>query len=98
MIDFLIRLLPYVALVIRYADDPNRSYWKVWLLVYTVIVWLVDMALAHTLMVRTFGWPKRGEWTISDTLERLYPTKHPDAVRLTLAIKSVAPGHIKAAI
>jgi hypothetical protein len=98
MIDFLIKLLPYVAPAIRYADDPNRSYWRVHLLLYTFFVWAVDVVLAHTLMVREFGDPECGEWTISDTLERLYPTKHPQAVRLSLAIHAVSPGHIKAVL
>lgn len=98
MIDFIIRLLPYVAPAIRYADDKNRSYWKLHLVVYTGIVLAVDIALAHTLMVKVFGKPQGKERTISDTLERLYPIGHPDAVRLTLAIKAVAPGHIKAAM
>ena len=98
MIDLLLKLLPYIAPAIRYADNPNRSPWRVDLLAYTLFVWLADMALAHTLMVHKFGFPQRGEWTISDTLERLYPTGYPDAVRLAKAINFVSPGHIKAAI
>lgn len=107
MIDYLIKLLPYVAPAIVFADNFYLPWqaknWKAivawpFLVVYTTLVWVGDLILAHTFMVRTFGWPKRGEWTISDTLERLYPTKQPDAVRLAKAINFVSPGHIKAAI
>lgn len=98
MIGLLIKLLPYVAPAIRYADDPKRSYWRLHLLTYAIIIWLVDMVLAHTVMVPYFGLPKIGEITISHTLERLYPVGNADAVRLALSINSVAPGHIKAAV
>jgi hypothetical protein len=97
MIALLIKLLPYVAPAIRYADDPNRNPWRVDLLAYTLFVWVADMALAHTLMVRKFGFPQRGEWTISHTLERLYRAENYEAMLLAWAINHVAPGHIKAA-
>lgn len=98
MIYLLIKLLPYVAPAIRYADNPNRNHWRVDLLAYTLFVWVADMVLAHTLMVFAFGWPKRGEWTISHTLERLYPAENYQAMLLAWAINHVSPGHIKAAI
>jgi hypothetical protein len=107
MIDFLIKLLPYVAPAIVFADNfywPwQAKNWKAlvawpFLVAYTLFVWIADMVMAHTLMVHKFGFPQRGEWTISHTLERLYPTGHPDAVRLAEAINFVSPGHIKAAI
>jgi hypothetical protein len=31
----------------------------------------LDVIIAHTTWVFIAGWPKKGEWTISDTLERL---------------------------
>lgn len=89
MIDFLIRLLPYIAPAIRYADDPKRSYWNVPLLVYTVFVWAADMLIAHL-----FFAPNRYEWTVSHVLERTYNTS-PDLKRLALAINAVSPRHIR---
>lgn len=96
MIDFIIRLLPYVAPAIRYADAKPCNYWKLHLVVYTAIIVALDVILAYTVWAYHMGFPKHGEWTISHTLERLYPTGHPDAVRLSKAINSVAPNHIKA--
>lgn len=97
MIYLLIKLLPYVAPAIRYADNPNRNPWRVDLLAYTLFVWVVDVALAHTFMVPTFGWPKGKELTISDILERLCPTGNLNAIALAWAINHLSPGHIKAA-
>ncbi|MCE2983406.1 MAG: hypothetical protein LW832_07555 [Parachlamydia sp.] len=107
MIDFLIRLLPYVGPAIVFADNfywPWQSKnWKAlvawpFLVVYTALVWVGDLILAHTAIADIFGKPQGNELTISDTLERVYPTGHPDAVRLAKAINFVSPGHIKAAI
>lgn len=97
MIDFLIKLLPLAAPAIRYADNPNRNHWRVDLLAYTLLVWLADMALAHTAWAYYYGFPQRGEWTISHTLERLYPAHDPKITWLVLSINFVSPGHIKAA-
>ena len=90
MIDFLIRLLPYAAPAIRYADNPQRNYWHIHLLIYTLIVWVLDMLIAHL-----FFSPQKGEWTISDTLERTAYLSL-DSLRLALAIHAISPGHIKA--
>lgn len=107
MIDFLIRLLPYIAPAIVFADNfywPwQAKKWKAFvawpfLVVYAFLVWIADIVLAHTAMVNLFGRPRGKELTISDMLERLYPTGYPDAVRLARAINFVSPGHIKAAI
>ena len=89
MIDFLTRCLPLVAPALRYADNPNRSLWRIDLLAYTIFVWLVDMALAHL-----FFSPQKNEWTISHTLERtaLLSQKHRDFAE---AINKISPGHIK---
>lgn len=107
MIDFLIRLLPCIAPAIVFADN---FYWpwqaKNWralvawpfLVVYTTLVWVGDLILAHTAWAYYMGWPKRGEWTISHTLERLYREENYEAMLLAWAINNVSPGHIKAAI
>jgi hypothetical protein len=92
VIGFLLKCLPLVAPAIRYSDNPNRSYWHVHLLVYAIIIWLLDMVLAHL-----FFSPKKGEWTISHTLERTAPhsLKH---WQLGEAINKISSGHIKALI
>ena len=89
MIGFLLKCLPLVAPTIRYADNPNRSYWQVHLLVYAIIIWLLDMVIAHL-----FFSPQKGEWTISHTLER---TSSASLAHLTLAleINRISPNHIK---
>lgn len=89
MIDFLIKLLPYVAPALRYADDPNRSYWRVHLLVFTLVVYGLDIVAAHL-----FFAPQKGEWTISHTLERTAKSslKH---LALALEIKRISPNHFK---
>jgi hypothetical protein len=87
---FLIACLPLIAPALRYADNPNRSYWRIDLLVFALLVWVIDMILAHL-----FFAPKKNEWTISHTLERtaLYSHKH---WLLALAINKISPRHIKA--
>lgn len=97
MIALLVKLLPLVAPAIRYADDKNRCYWKLHLVVGALIVAIADVILAHTAWAYYFGFPQRGEVTISHTLERLYPKGDADVVRLAKAINHVSPGHIKAA-
>lgn len=89
MIALLIRLLPYITPALRYADDPNRSYWRVHLLAYTVIVWVADMVLAAL-----FFSPQRDEWTISHTLERTALVSTPHRM-LALEINRISPNHIK---
>lgn len=88
MNDLLIKLLPYVAPAIRYADNPNRSHWQVHLLVYTLFVWIADIILAQL-----FFSPRSGEYTISSVITRTQYTS-PDAKRLVDAIELVSPGHI----
>tara|TARA_R110000868_G_scaffold47471_3_gene155629 strand:- start:1285 stop:1608 length:324 start_codon:yes stop_codon:yes gene_type:complete len=104
MINLLIRLLPYIAPAIVFADNfywPwQAKSWKAFvawpfLVAYTALIWVADMLLAHTLMVPYFGFPKIGEVTISHVLERLYPTGNENAVKLALAINFISPGHIK---
>ena len=104
MIALLIRILPYIAPAIVFADN---FYWpwqaRSWtalvawpfLVIYTTLVWSADILLAHTLMVPYFGMPRIGEITVSHTLERICPTGDKNAIKLALAINFVSPGHIK---
>lgn len=89
MIDLLMRLLPHIAPTIRYADNPQRNLWRIDLVVYTVIVYWCDRAIA-----KLYFDPQGNEKTISDTLERTIFT-NPNSLRLAKAIDVVAPGHIK---
>ena len=92
MIDLLIKLLPYIAPALRYADNPNRSYWRLDLLVFTLLVWIADMVVAHICFE-----PQKREWTISHVLER-EAAVFPEAMRLAQAINAISPRHIKAVI
>ena len=89
MIDLLIKSLWLVAPALRYADNPNRSYWQIHLLAYTILVWVIDMVIA-----RVWFAPQPNEWTISHTLERTagVSLRH---MELALAINRISPGHIK---
>ena len=89
MIDFLIRLLPYIAPALKFADNPNRSYWRVDLIVFTLVVYWCDRAIANL-----YFHPQGNEKTISDTLERTAPI-FPNCRKLALAINAISPGHIK---
>lgn len=66
MIDTLTRCLPFAAPALRYSDNPNRPMWRLDLLAYTIVVWVLDMVLAHL-----FFSPQRGEWTFSTRGNRL---------------------------
>lgn len=61
---------------------------------------VLDVLIAHTTWAMVFGWPERGEWTISHTLERIVSEhKHPRwllAAAIAQEINTVQPGHIKA--
>lgn len=62
----------------------------------------LDVFIAHTTWALVFGWPKRGEWTISHTLERIVSEhKHPRwllaaAVAQEINEESPTGKHIKA--
>jgi hypothetical protein len=88
-------ILKLATPALRFADKPN--YWNVPLLVYTIFVWLVDMLLAHTVWAYFFGFPHKGEWTISHTLERLVKTDLWCAL-FACEINAIAPGHIKVVV
>ena len=87
--NLLIKLMPYAAPALRYVDNPNRNYWRVDLLLFTLVVYALDVAIAHL-----FFAPKRGEWTISHVLERTAKSslKH---LALALEINRISPNHIK---
>jgi hypothetical protein len=96
VIDFLLLL---AAPALRFADNPHRPMWRIDLVTHTLLVALLDVLLAHTLWAWFFGFPKRGEWTISHTLERLIKTDAVDRLWLfgfALRINEISPGHIKA--
>lgn len=65
MIDLLILLLK-PALAAVEGKSRNPLHWLAALVAY-----VLDIAIAHTTWVALAGWPQRGEWTISQTLERL---------------------------
>ena len=90
MIDILIILLRPALL---WESDPKR-YW--WLTPVALVAWISDIIAAHTSWAVLAGFPKKGEWTISHTLERLVYT---DDFYTSLArkINSLSPNksHIK---
>jgi len=58
------------------VSNPRR-YW--YFAPITVLAWVIDVVLCHTFWPLLAGWPQRGEYTISDTLERLCADyHHPD--------------------
>lgn len=73
MIDLLILLLK-PALAAVEGKSRNPFHWLA-----ALIAWPLDILIAHTTWVALAGWPQRGEWTISQTLERLVQdTSRPD--------------------
>jgi len=59
-------VLLYPALLC--ISSPLRYFY---LIPFVLGAWLIDCILCHTFWALAFGWPKHGEVTISDTLERL---------------------------
>lgn len=97
MIDILILLLKPALL----WESNKARYW--YLVPVALVAWVADMIAAHTTWVPIAGWPRRGEWTISHTLERLCLESAPDQmfyISLARKINRMAPGgrHIKAVI
>lgn len=65
MIDlFLLLLRP--ALLAAEGGSWNPLHWLALLIAFPL-----DVLIAHTYWAALAGWPQRGEWTISHTLERL---------------------------
>jgi hypothetical protein len=82
---------------LRFLDNPKKYWYFFWA---PIPAWLVDFFLCHTFWALAFGWPKEGEVTISDMLERLCNEyEHPDNllfIQIGLKINRVAGfAHIK---
>lgn len=99
MIDILILLL---RPALWCADG---GVWHRWVYMWPVVLiaLIVDVTIAHTTWALIAGFPKKGEWTISHTLERLCKepnTKQNLFIELSKEINSNSPNgkHIKAII
>jgi hypothetical protein len=91
---FLILLRP--ALQAAEGGSRNPLHWLA-----LVVAFLLDVILAHTTWALVAGWPRKGEWTISHTLERLCKTTGPDRdlyIQIAMRINRESPtgAHIKA--
>lgn len=88
---FLILLKPALECV------EEGKWWHFWAV---IPAWFLDVFIAHTTWALVFGWPERGEWTISHTLERIVSKhEHPRwllAAAIAQEINTVQRGHIKA--
>jgi hypothetical protein len=70
---------------------------------HALIAAISDIVIAHTSWAWLTGWPKKGEWTISHTLERLCKEEGPDQqlyIELAKKINRISPtgDHIKAVL
>lgn len=97
MIDLLLLLL-YPALL---WDSDRRKYW--YLLPVALVATFADIVACHTTWRLIAGKPRRNEWTISQTLERLCIDHGPDQflyVQIARKINRIDPRgcHIKAAV
>ena len=97
MIDILILLLKPSLL---WESDPRR-YWYLTPVVLVAVI--ADIIAAHSAWAAIAGWPRKGEWTISHTLERLCVTAGEDQmlyISIARKINRLAPGgrHIKAVV
>lgn len=98
MIDLLIILLTPALKAVE-GGSKNPLYW-----LCAVVAFLVDIAIAHTSWALVAGWPKKGEWTVSDTLERLClefdSADHHLFVQIAKRINRASPtgAHIKAVL
>ena len=75
MIDLLIILL-IPALKAVDGGSRNPLHW-----LCALVAGIVDVVIAHTTWAFVAGWPRKGEWTVSHTLERLCHytnSAHPD--------------------
>ena len=98
MTDLLLLLLKPA---LRYVDDKSTPWWRLDLAFVAVIAAVLDVLIAHTTWAGFAGAPRKGEWTISHTLERLcgpINKSHPRYrlfVEIGLDINRISPGHIK---
>jgi hypothetical protein len=96
VIDLLIVLL---VPALRFLKEPKKYWYYFWA---PLPAYLIDVVIAHTTWALVAGFPKIGEETISDTLERLCnDIANPDFelfVQIALKInRTVGYNHIKAA-
>jgi len=97
VIDILIILL-VPALKAVEGGSKNPLHWLA-----AIVAWVVDIIIAHTTWAFITGWPQKGEWTVSHTLERLCTTPSKDLplyYALDRKINRVSPTgrHIKSVI
>ena len=92
----LLKLLPGA---LRYTDGGERQF-----ILHAAIALVLDVIVAHTTFAVIAGWPRKGEWTVSQMLERLcVQWSHPDRmlfVGLARHINRISPtrDHIKAVL
>lgn len=92
----LLKLLPGA---LRYTDGGERQF-----ILHAAIALVLDVIVAHTTFAAIAGWPRKGEWTVSQMLERLcVQWSHPDRmlfVSLARHINRISPtrDHIKAVL
>lgn len=95
MIDLLILLLKPALLYVEGGQRNALTF------VAALVAAPLDVLIAHTTWALATGRSRRGEWTISQTLERLCVTPGPDQafyVELARRINRISPSgrHIKA--
>ena len=95
MIDVLLALLRPTLLAVE-GGSRNPLHWLA-----ALIALPLDVIIAHTSWAAMYGWPRRGEWTISKTLERLCVTPSERQrlfVEIAREINRISPTgrHIKA--
>lgn len=95
MIDLLLLLLRPALLAVE-GGSRNPLHWLA-----AVVAGVVDVVIAHTTWAAVTGWPRRGEWTVSHTLERLCVTpgeRQQLFIEIARDINRVSPTgrHIKA--
>lgn len=82
MIDLLIILLKPALLCVE-----ARRYW---LYPVALVAWIIDVIIAHSTWALIAGWPRKGEWTISQTLNRLCKDRsHPDHLLFVQIAKKI---------
>lgn len=79
-----------------------RGWWRLlWLVLWPLMLlaWVADLIVCRTWWPVLFGWPRWGEVTVSDTLERLVGehehTSWALAASIAQELDRISPGHIK---
>lgn len=96
MTALLLLLLPGA---LRYIDGGERQF-----VLHAAIALVLDVVVAHTTFAAIAGWPRSGEWTVSQMLERLCREfSHPDrmlfvALARNINRRSPSRDHIKAVL